>query len=55
MRGEAGWREEARALGASHLFWGPREQQAFPGSTQPWRDGAQPVATGPWGSIYALD
>ncbi len=30
MRGEPGWREEARALRASHVFWGPREQQAFP-------------------------
>ncbi|HYN01149.1 MAG TPA: hypothetical protein VE359_01765, partial [Vicinamibacteria bacterium] len=55
MRGAAGWREDARALHASHVFWGPREQQAFPDSTQAWQDGAQPVATGPWGSIYALD
>jgi hypothetical protein len=55
MRGEAGWREEARALHASHVFWGAREQDAFAGSTQPWREGAPPVATGPWGSIYALD
>jgi hypothetical protein len=55
MRGEAGWREDARALRASHVFWGPREQQAFPDSTLPWRDGGQAVATGPWGSIYALD
>ena len=55
MRGEAGWREEARALPASHLFWGPREQQEFPDSIQPWRELAPPVATGPWGSIYALD
>jgi uncharacterized membrane protein len=55
MRGEAGWREEARALRASHVFWGAREQEAFSDSTQPWREGAQPVATGPWGSIYAVD
>jgi hypothetical protein len=55
MRGEAGWREEARALRASHVFWGARERQAFPDSTQPWRDGAQPLASGPWGSIYALE
>ena len=55
MRGEAGWREEARALSATHVFWGAREQEAFPNSTQPWRDGAPPVATGPWGAIYALD
>ena len=25
MKGEPGWREQARALGASHVFWGPRE------------------------------
>jgi hypothetical protein len=55
MRGEAGWREDARALGASHVFWGVREQGAFPGSSRPWREGAPPVATGLWGSIYALD
>jgi hypothetical protein len=55
MRGEAGWREEARALHASHVFWGVREEQSFPGSSQPWRLSAPPVATGPWGSIYAVD
>jgi hypothetical protein len=54
MRGEAGWREEARALGASHVFWGPRERQAFPFSTRPWADAGPPVARGPWGAIYAL-
>ena len=55
MRGEAGWRAEARALRASHVFWGSREQEAFPDSKRPWRGGAPPVATGPWGSIYAVD
>jgi hypothetical protein len=54
MRGEAGWREEARALGASHVFWGARERQAFPLSTRPWADAGPPVARGPWGAIYAL-
>jgi hypothetical protein len=54
MRGEPGWREEARSLGASHVFWGAREQEAFRDSRRPWRARA-PVATGPWGSIYPLD
>ena len=54
MRGEPGWREEARALGASHVFWGARERQAFPLSTRPWADAGPPVARGPWGAIYAL-
>jgi hypothetical protein len=55
MRGEPGWRDEARALGASHLYWGPREQEAYPASTQPWRDVAARVAAGPWGAVYRLE
>ena len=55
MRGEPGWREEARALGASHVYWGPREQEAFPASTQPWREAAERVAAGPWGALYRLE
>ena len=35
MQGRAGWQDDARALGASHLFWGAREASAFPGSTPP--------------------
>jgi hypothetical protein len=55
MRGESGWRQEGRALGASHVFWGARERLAFPDSRRPWREGPPPVATGPWGSIYPLE
>jgi len=55
MRGEPGWREEARALGASHVFWGPRERQAFPDSRRPWADGGPPVALGAWGALYSLE
>jgi hypothetical protein len=54
MLGQPGWREEARALHASHLFWGAREEAAFHGSTQPWRGDGPPVAAGPWGAIYSL-
>ncbi len=37
MRGAPGWRDDARALGVSHVYWGPREQQAYPDSTKRWR------------------
>jgi hypothetical protein len=55
MRGEPGWREEARALGASHVFWGSREEQEFSGSSRPWTKAGPPVASGPWGALYRLD
>ncbi len=55
MRGEPGWRETAQALGASHVFWGWREQQAFPASPRPWTEAGPPVASGPWGALYRLD
>jgi hypothetical protein len=55
MRGEPGWREEARALGVSHVYWGTREQQAFPTSSQPWREVGRRVAAGPWGALYRLE
>jgi hypothetical protein len=53
MRGETRWRDSARELGAGYVLWGSRESQAFPGSTQPWRENA-PVAEGSWGRLYAL-
>ena len=55
MRGEPGWRDEARALGASHVFWGPREREAFPASAQPWRQAGERAAAGPWGALYRLE
>ncbi len=55
LRGEPGWREEARALGASHLYWGHREAAAFPTSSRPWRGAGPPVAQGAWGALYELD
>jgi hypothetical protein len=55
MRGEPGWREEARTLGASHVFWGSREREAFPTSARPWEHAGRPVASGSWGALYRLE
>jgi hypothetical protein len=55
MLGAPGWRDEARALGVSHVYWGPREQRAYARSTQPWRDSGRRVASGAWGALYQLE
>lgn len=52
--GAPGWREQASALGASHLFWGEREAAVFPESSRPWEALGPPVASGSWGALYAL-
>jgi hypothetical protein len=54
MRGAPGWRDDARALGVTHVYWGPREQGAYQDSAQPWREGGRPVASGSWGTLYQL-
>ena len=54
MRGEAGWRDSARAVEARLLFWGPREARTFPGSRRPWEADSVPLASGPWGAVYEL-
>jgi len=53
LRGDAGWLDDAHAVGASHLFWGAREAAAHPGSARPWQPG-RPVASGSWGALYRL-
>lgn len=53
LRGEPGWQNRARKLGADYLFWGEREQARYGGST-PWQDVAPVVAKGSWGTIYDL-
>jgi hypothetical protein len=55
MLGEPGWREDAKALGASHVFWGAREDSAFAASARPWEALGPPVASGRWGALYRLD
>jgi hypothetical protein len=55
MRGEPGWRDEARRLGVRYLFWGAREARAFPDSRRPWAGVGPLVAQGAWGALYRLD
>jgi hypothetical protein len=55
MEGGPGWREEAHALGARVLFWGPREQAAWPTSRRPWERQSRLLALGPWGALFRLE
>jgi hypothetical protein len=55
LGGAPGWREEARAIGAELLFWGPREDVAYPDSLRPWEGEIEPLASGWWGRVYSLD
>ncbi len=54
MSGSDDWRSHARGLGIRHIFWGDREQAAYPESTQPWRADSTQVANGAWGSLWEL-
>ena len=54
MQGQPSWREDARAVEARLLFWGPRERAAFRGSVRPWEAELVPLASGPWGAVYEL-
>ena len=54
MRGRGDWRALAEQLGCRYLFWGRYEQEAYPSSTEPWREAAALVALGDWGEIYDL-
>ena len=53
MSGAPNWRAIADDLHVRYLYWGPREEQAYAGSTQPWKD-LPIVAAGDWGAIYDL-
>ncbi len=54
LRGEDGWQDKARALGADYLFWGREEAAAYPDSTQPWQQSAQLLSEDDAGAIYKL-
>jgi hypothetical protein len=54
MMGAPGWRDAARKLHADYLYWGPREQEKYAGSAQPWRETSLRAASGGWGTIYEI-
>lgn len=54
MTGRPDWEEAGRAVGARYLFWGAREEGAFPGSSRPWETVRRPLARGSWGVLYDL-
>ena len=54
MAGGPDWRNAARRLGVQYLFWGKRETERWPASTQPWRECAPVLADTPHGALYLL-
>jgi len=42
MRGDVGWQDKARSLGASYVYWGPLELRRWPDSKLPWAKQATP-------------
>jgi hypothetical protein len=55
MLGLPDWRRAAQRLRVRYVYWGPREEKRYPGSTQPWAQNNPPVAAGDWGAIYDLE
>lgn len=43
MKGEAGWKEKARGLGASHIYWSDLEAKRWPDSKLPWAKDTGPA------------
>lgn len=54
MMGWPDWSAKARELGATYVFWGPREEREFEGSARLWERDHEPLWRGPWGALYRL-
>jgi hypothetical protein len=54
LNGEAGWQEEARALGCRYLFWGAMEEADGGKSTRPWESVGRVVFSVPQGTLYEI-
>jgi hypothetical protein len=55
LDGANDWRISAARLNTRYLFYGPIEEQLFPKSKGRWRDLAQPMTEGDWGTLYDLE
>jgi len=54
MNGADGWRNAARDLRVQYLWWGRREAERWPQSTQPWKTCAQPLGSSAHGELYLI-
>jgi len=54
LQGDWDWKYIASNLGAKYLFWGVREQRAYPESNRPWEVESLIVAETKWGTLYDL-
>ena len=55
LNGAEGWPALAHEFNSRYLFWGPRERDAHPDSTEAWRNKVKVVAAGEWGEIFDLE
>ena len=53
MLGKPGWEAAAARLDVRYVYWGPREQRHYVGSTRPWARGQPEIAAGQT-AIYEL-
>ena len=49
------WAPVRAELGVRYLLWGADEEENIPDSTQPWRESARLIASGPWGELYDIN
>jgi hypothetical protein len=55
MLGLPDWQRAAQRLEVRYLYWGPREEKRYPGSTRAWAENNPPIASGEWGELYDLN
>jgi hypothetical protein len=54
MSGSPGWKIAARHLRVHYLFWGRRERERWPASSQPWKDCARPLGSSGSNELYLI-
>jgi hypothetical protein len=54
MSGKNDWTQAARSLGVHYVFWGIREAQRWPDSTQPWKSCGRLLAASKHGDLYQI-
>jgi len=54
MSGGNDWTNAARSLGIHYVFWGRREAQRWPQSTQPWKSCGRLLSASEHGELYQI-